>query len=198
MKIFPDFSNRRGGRSGLRAQGCAVFAAVVLAACLGTAGSASGQVAPSAANGGLSLSAGATGSGFYLDYGERKMLGISGFVDAGTRRHLGVEAEARFLEFHQTADVHAETYSIGPRYHLNVGRFQPYVKGLVGFGKFNFPYDLATGNYMVVTAGGGVDFRLKRRIYLRAADIEYQDWPQFTFGAMSSFGVSTGIRVRIF
>jgi hypothetical protein len=180
----------------LRPEGNAVLA--VLALWLGMAGAASGQVAPSGDAGGLKLSAGATGSGFYLQFGERKMLGISGFVDADTKRRLGVEAEGRWLEFHQTADVHAETYSIGPRYHMNFRRFQPYAKGLIGLGKFNFSYNEAHGNYMVITAGGGVDYHLKHRIYLRAADFEYQYWPQFTFGAMSSVGVSAGVRVRIF
>jgi len=50
----------------------------------------------------------------------------------------------------------------------------------------------------VVAPGGGVDYRLNNRIRLRLADLEYQYWPQFTYGAMTSVGVSTGIRVRIF
>ena len=40
--------------------------------------------------------------------------------------------------------------------------------------------------------------RINHRIRLRAVDFEYQLWPQFTFGFLSSYGVSTGIRVRIF
>jgi hypothetical protein len=126
------------------------------------------------------------------------MLGITGFADLDTRRRLGIEGEARWLVFHQTADVHATTYLIGPRYHVNMGRFQPYAKALVGIGQFNFPYNYARGNYLVVAPGGGVDYRLSRRIYLRLADVEYQYWPQFDFGAMTSVGVSSGIRVRIF
>lgn len=172
---------------------CCVLA---LAACLPAAAHA--QVAPEGDQGGLNLSAGVMGSGFTLQYGDRKMLGITGFVDADTRRRIGLEAEARFLEFHQTANVHAETYSGGVRYHFNIGKLQPYAKGLVGIGFFNFPYNLATGSYLVITGGGGVDYILTRRIHLRAVDVEYQNWPQFTFGSMTSLGVSTGIRFRIF
>jgi hypothetical protein len=42
------------------------------------------------------------------------------------------------------------------------------------------------------TTGGsaGVSFRL--------ADAEYQVWPQFTFGSMSSYGVSAGVLYHIF
>jgi hypothetical protein len=138
------------------------------------------------------------GSGSTLEYGQRKMLGITAFADMDTKRRIGIEAEGRWLEFHQTANVHAETYSIGGRYHLDLGRFEPYAKGLIGFGDFNFPYNYAHGRYLVVTAGGGVEFRWTPRVYVRAADFEYQDWPQFTFGNMTTFNVSTGLRVRIF
>jgi hypothetical protein len=69
---------------------------------------------------------------------------------------------------------------------------------MVGFGDFSFPYGLATGRYLMVTGGGGLDYRLSSRIYLRAADVEYQYWPQFTYGAMTSVGVSSGIRVVVF
>lgn len=192
MRTFPDFCERRAVKPG------AILAGLAWMVCLGLAGAAQAQVAPSAYAGGFSLSAGVLASGSYLQYGERKMLGFTGFVDADTKRRLGIEAEGRWIEFHQVANVHAETYSAGLRYHFNVHHFQPYVKGLAGFGKFNFPYDYAHGSYLVVTAGGGADYVLNRRIHLRVADFEYQDWPQFTYGAMTSLSVSTGIRVRIF
>jgi len=192
--------------SNLRAEqsraGHSFFAALALLVCVTAPVRA--QVAPAADQGGLILSAGGLASASTLQLGDRKMLGITAFVDADTRRRLGIEAEGRWLEFHQTANVHAETYSIGGRYHFDIGRFQPYAKGLVGFGDFNYPYNLGTGSYLVITAGGGLDYRLTRRIHIRAADFEYQDWPQFnygppnTVGSMTSLGVSTGFRVRIF
>jgi hypothetical protein len=156
------------------------------------------QVQAPGDRGGLILSAGVMGSGYSIQYGQRKMAGITAFVDADTKRRFGIEAEGRWLEYHQTANVHAETYSIGGRYHFDAGRFSPYAKGLVGFGDFNFPYSYAYGRYLVVTAGGGLDFHWKRRITVRAVDFEYQDWPNFTFGNMNSFGVNAGLRVRIF
>jgi hypothetical protein len=33
---------------------------------------------------------------------------------------------------------------------------------------------------------------------LRLADGEYQYWLEFTFGPMSSYGISTGLRIRVF
>jgi hypothetical protein len=174
------------------------LAAAVLAVCLLAPAAARAQVEAQASAGGFKLSAGGTASGYYLQYGQRTLVGVSAFVDADTKRNLGIEAEGRWLEFHKTEDVHAETYSAGLRYHMNFQRFQPYVKGLVGFGDFNFPFSFAHGRYLVVTAGGGLDYRWTHRIHVRVADVEYQDWPQFTFGSMSSVGVSTGLRVGIF
>jgi hypothetical protein len=147
---------------------------------------------------GLTFFAGVTGSGDYLQYGERKMLGFSGFVDADRKGHLGLEAEGNWQIFHQTANVHTSSYLVGPRFRFYGDRFQPYAKALVGIGEFNFPYNLAHGSYLVVAPGGGVDFRLNHRIRLRLADAEWQYWPEFTYGGMSSLSVSSGIRIRIF
>ena len=175
-----------------------VAALLVLATLSAGARHAQAQVQAAGDEGGLIVSAGAMGSGYYLQYGQRKIVGITAFVDADTKRRFGIEAEGRWLEFHQTANVHAETYSAGARYHFDVGRFAPYAKVLVGSGDFNFPYNYAYGRYLVVTGGGGLDFRWTRRITVRAVDFEYQDWPNFTFGNMNSFGVNAGLRVRIF
>jgi hypothetical protein len=69
---------------------------------------------------------------------------------------------------------------------------------MVGLGDFNFPYDLAWGRFLVVTARDGLDLKVRRRLSVRAADLEYQCRPQFTYGVMSSFVVSAGLRVRVF
>ena len=176
----------------------AVLLCSMLAFWLSMTGTAHGQVIPAGDAGKLMISAGGTASGAYVQYGERKMVGVTGFVDIDSRSPFGVELEGRWLEWNQTANVHLETYALGPRYHKNFGNLCPYAKGLLGYGDFNFPYNLATGKYLMVTAGGGIDYRLTKRIYFRAADFEYQYWPQFTYGAMSTVSVSSGIRVRIF
>ncbi len=157
------------------------------------AGIGSGQTPESATAGRTFLWIGGGVSGYYLQYGERKNLGLTGYIDADSVRRFGLEAEGNWLEFHQTNDIHAETYLAGPRYHFNVGRFQPYVKGLGGIGKFNFTYNYAHGTYFVVAGGGGLDYRVLPRMSVRV-DGEYQYWPQFTFVPMSSGGISVGVR----
>lgn len=171
---------------------------VLMVAGLCFAGLAKGQARESATAGKAFVWAGASASGYYLEYGTIKELGVSAFVDADSVRRFGIEGEGRWLEYHRKADVHVETYMIGPRYHFDIGRFQPYVKGMIGVGYFNFPYNYAHGSYLVTAAGGGIDYQLHGRWSLRALDAEYQYWPQFTFGAMSSAGVSAGIRYRVF
>ena len=206
--MLHDFRKSRGdgrlvcrpgrGTQGLRCHIQTILGCAMLAFWLGMVGAVQGQVVSAGDAGKLTITAGATGTGAYLQYGERKMVGVTGFVDIDSRSPFGVELEGRWIEWNQTANVHAETYSIGPRYHKNFGKLQPYAKGLLGYGDFNFPYNLATGKYLMVTAGGGLDYHVTNRIYLRAVDLEYQCWPQFTFGAMSTFSVSTGLRVRVF
>jgi hypothetical protein len=195
MKSFHGFDRLRRESKAMRPGAVVVL---LLAICFGLARPALAQVIPEGDEGGLKIWAGGTASGYDLQYGERKMLGIAAFADVSTNRRFGVEGEARWLVFNQTANVKTTTYMIGPTYHRDFGRFQPYVKGLVGFGDFNFPYNLAHGSYLVIAPGGGVDYRISRRIRIRAADFEYQIWPEFTYGSMSSYGISTGLRIRVF
>src|SRR3978361_1790683 len=90
---------------------------LLIAAAGGRVGQA--QSAESANAGRAMLSVGAAASGYTLQYGDRKILGFSAWVDADPIRRFGLEAEVRRLEYHQTANVHAETYLGGVRYHLN-------------------------------------------------------------------------------
>lgn len=205
MKIFHDKSKRQNGAPRMNPPCKAALTAAVLAGLLGMAATAGAQVAPAANSGGFKLSAGGTGSGYYIQYGEQKLVGPSAFVDADIKRGFGIEAEGRWLEWNQTPGdqgLHVETYSIGLRYHRNYGKFEPYVKGLIGFGDMNFPFSFSHGRYLTATAGGGLDYRLSHRIYLRVPDVEYQNWPQFqgpgVSAAMTSVGVSAGVRVGIF
>ena len=198
MKNFDGMGNTRRERTGVPQRVGRTLALLLALICCAGGASVFGQAVESANEAHASLWVGGGASGYYLQYGSIKELGITGLVDFDTTRRFGVEAEGRWLEYHKTANVHVETYAAGLRYHFNMGRFQPYAKGLVGGGRFNFPYNYAYGNYFLIAPGAGVDYRLSRRWSMRVADFEYQYWPQFTFGAMSSAGITTGIRYRVF
>jgi hypothetical protein len=152
------------------------------------------QVAEAAVGGEQRLSVGGLVSGFHLDYGKRSLGGVGIYVDTDLNPHLGIEGEARWMFLHQENRTKFSTYQVGPRYQFSsIGRLRPYVKVLAGEATFQFPYKYATGNYFVVSPGGGVDYRINHRIRLRLADFEYQYWPDFTYGSMSTYGVSCGV-----
>jgi len=140
---------------------------------------------------------GGTVGGYQIDYGKRYLGGGALYADLNPTWRYGIEAEARLLRYNQENDTHLSTYLVGPRVSFGTHRFNPYAKVLVGLGKFNFPYDYATGNYFVIAPGAGVDMRLTDRIKLRLVDFEYQEWPQFTFGSIHPYGISTGISFSI-
>jgi hypothetical protein len=204
MKSFVRLIQARDGKPMLPPCRTVWGAVVLLLVCLGLNSVARTQAVPTADEGGLKLSAGGTASGYYLGYGQVKVMGGTAFFDADNMHHYGVELEARWLMLHMkseqtgpAADEHANTYLAGLRYSRFYGRFQPYVKGLAGIGQFNYPYNFAKETDLVAAAGGGVDYRLSRKLRWRAVDFEYQLWPQFTYGKMSSYGLSTGLRYII-
>jgi len=176
----------------------AVLSVALVAFCIAGSITASAQVVPAGYQERIAIHAGGTASEYYLQYGDTRLLGATAFSDIDIWRHYGIEGEARFLEFNQPVSIHAETYLAGPRARVNLGRFQVYGKGLVGFGVFHYPRGFGTDNDFVVAPGGGIDYHITKRVHIRLADFEYQYWPEFHYGPMSSFGISAGFRVRIF
>ena len=163
---------------------------------------ASAQEMPTETKPGAFLAAGGELSAYKLDYGEHRLGGYGLYVDMNLTTHYGIEGEARWLNINQQANVYATTYLVGPKVLFDPAILHgvtPYVKLLVGDGKFNFPYNYATGSYFVMAPGAGADVPIGHtRFSIRLIDVEYQDWPQFSFGPMHSYGVSTGVSYRIF
>ena len=163
---------------------------------LACTGQVQAQVAEAAIGGEQQFAVGGMVSAMHIDYGKRWLAGSGIYVDANLNVHLGLEGEARLLNAHEEADTHATTYLGGARYTFNSphGRLRPYAKALAGVGEFAFPYRYAKGSYLVLEGGGGLDFRLSHRIRVRLIDVEYQRWPFFTFGPMTAYGASAGVR----
>ena len=156
------------------------------------------QAVPTATGPGGRLSLGLAASGFQADYGKRDIGGAAVYLDANLNLHLGLEAEARRLQYREEAGVRQTTYLAGPRLTLRPGALSPYVKLLAGIGQFRFPYGYADGRYFVVAPGAGIDYRLRGGgIKVRLIDFEYQDWPQFTYGQVHPYGLSAGVSVRL-
>jgi hypothetical protein len=174
------------------------FITLVLFACLVGWQRGNAQALPTATAPGAYISVGATYSFFDSGYGEQKVRGTGIYADINPMRPVGLEAEGRWLKQGQSPNIGQSTYLIGPRVQLRRGPYTPYVKTLVGLSHFEFPYDTARGRYFVIAPGAGVDLMLGNDLKIRLIDVEYQQWPQFTFGTISPYGVSFGISYRVF
>jgi hypothetical protein len=178
------------------------FSALRIAAGLGVlllAQGARGQALSTAGGPGSYLAVGGGVSAFQEDYGQQVIGGAMAFVDMNPTWRYGLEGEARWLNYHTNEQVTEANYLGGVRVMLwkPRSRLQPYGKFLVGVGHINFPFNYATGNYLAMAPGVGVDIHVNDRWSVRAADFEYQLWPQFTYGQLKPYGVSAGLRYRI-
>jgi hypothetical protein len=156
------------------------------------------QALPTATAPGAYISVGTTYSVFESGYGQQKVRGAGAYVDINPIRQIGIEAEGRWLKQNQSPNVRQSTYLIGPRVQLRRGPYTPYVKTLVGLGHFGFPYEAARGRYFVIAPGAGVDLMLGNDWKIRLIDVEWQQWPQFTFGTINPYGISFGVSYRVF
>lgn len=156
------------------------------------------QAVPTATGPGGRVTLGVLASGFQADYGKREIGGAAVYTDVNLNIHLGIEAEARTLQFHEEAGIRQNTYLAGPRFTLRPHALAPYAKLLAGVGTFRFPYGYANGRYFVVAPGAGIDYRVGNTgLKLRLIDFEYQSWPQFTYGQLHPYGLSAGISLRL-
>jgi len=171
---------------------------VLLAVCLLAIREASAQAVPTATAPGAYISVGGNVSLFQSGYGQQGLAGGGVFVDINPVRAVGLEAEGRWLRQTKAAKIGESTYLIGPRVQFRKSRYTPYVKTLVGLSHFNYPYGDAKGQYFVLAPGGGVDLMLGESLKIRLIDLEYQYWPQFTYGTINPYGVSFGVSYRIF
>jgi hypothetical protein len=158
---------------------------------------ASAQALPTATGPGTYIIVGGTLSGFQSDYGKQTITGASAYVDSNLFWRYGVETEARWSVYPNFGERQS-TLLAGPRWSFRAKGLVPYVKLLAGGGRFDFPYGYGHGNYFVVAPGAGVDLRLGEKIRLRLIDVEYQEWPRFSFGLIHPYGVSAGLSFQLF
>jgi len=116
----------------------------------------------------------------YSDYGTT-LKGYGGYGTIDFKPHFGVALD--FHQAHGPDKINERTYEIGGRYVRHYGRINPYAKLMYGRGVFNFPPPSfnptgpSSGSlaYNLGAIGGGVDYKLRRSINIRA-DYEYQYW----------------------
>jgi hypothetical protein len=171
---------------------CIMAAPLLFAA----ARTASAQALATAEGGGRYIAVGAGGAFFNSNYGQRWVSGYSIYADINRDFRYGAEFRAQSLRFNQEQGIRETSYLLGPRMSFPHKGWVPYARVLLGGGIFNAPYTYAEGSYFVVAPGGGVDY-VHGRFRYRIADIEYQAWPNFTFGELHPWGYNTGISIRV-
>jgi hypothetical protein len=157
------------------------------------------QAMATATGPGSLLAVGGEASYFQMDYGKRMVGGAAVFAEVDPAWWFGGEAEVRFSRFGSDESVTETTFLAGPRFTLSKrpGKIRPYAKFLIGVGKINLPFSYASGNFLTYAPGGGLDYVLNDRWTVRVVDVEYQMWPQFTYGQLNPYGISAGIIFRI-
>lgn len=131
---------------------------------------------------------------------DRAVYGFSAGGYLQTRRLLGVEVRGSLLKW--GSDQHEESALAGPRAALHLGRFSPYISGLVGIGNawsrnLNSEPSLiteATGLQWSIL--GGLDLHLTHHLRLRVGEVAYSQiyLPKRT---LSPLNASAGFVYRI-
>ena len=113
----------------------------------------------------------------------QRVEGCGGFANLRWTSHIDIEGNVRWLPWNDYPQTSERTLLAGPRYIFRrFGKFEPYGKFLVGDGTIHYPYKIGTDSYFALAPGGGVNYRLSRRLTVRA-EYEYQIWlnsPGFT------------------
>lgn len=162
------------------------------------------QVEPAAKIGGLPLGIGVGFSDYNTDYyrpylpnWSGRMTGISAWADYSIFHGLGVEVEGTSIfgnkptSFLPADEVHGslseESIQGGLIYKYHpVFKVRPFAKFAGGVGRIDFPSNsnYTSENSALFSAGGGVEYRLWRTVFVRG-EYEYQWWPDFRSGSQS-------------
>jgi len=163
---------------------------IIMAFFLATVFPATSQVTPAATQGGLPLVVGVGFSDYYTEMFSKHMEAPTVWADwnfshvPSFLRGFGIEAEVRDIDFGQPAGQQLRMFIAGggPIYTLQHYRnFHPYGKFLVDYGSMShmkisrLPSSYTADKWVIYAPGGGVEYRVRRNIWLRA-DYEYQFW----------------------
>lgn len=131
------------------------------------------------------------------DYNPATIKGYSIYGSFDFTRHIGVEGDIHIANVITPNDIGERSYLLGPRYIFHRGRLHPYAKALLGLGVFTFEPVYVTSSsssstHRMYALGGGLDITVKRRLNVRAIDLEYQRWPGFGANGLTPIAITVG------
>lgn len=119
------------------------------------------------------------------DYTKGNVIGFSGWGDYDFSKWVGLEFSAHLGEFITPGDITENSYMLGPRLTYRRHKFTVYGKAMVGRSTItNQNYNLSS-SYNMFAFGGGLEYRLLRKINIRVIDFEQQQWPDFRPDALT-------------
>ena len=183
---------------------CLAMAALV---CAAVATATQAQTVADGRGGAASLWVGAEYADFKAGFPKDSTVqlgGVGGFATYNWNRHYALEMHARFLNMNSWNGETEQAYLVGPRYSFLRGeKLRPFALFQMGFVKIQYPFQMGTGTSFAMAPGGGVEYRLGRKLSVRGA-YEFQmlsNSPDFTnepkFGIRPT-GATVGVSYRIF
>jgi opacity protein-like surface antigen len=171
------------------------------------AASAFSQVVPSyERKSGWPFTVGAGPVSYDPDIGHGRMYGFAGWFDIYPGKlpsflhgHLGAEGELRDVSLGASSSQPNTRYDTAAMGLIYVWRrlrnVRPYAKIMVGDGSVDFPRlspTYAHDTRTFTAPGGGLEFRIKQDLWVRA-DYEYQTWQSLAiYGALKPQGFTIG------
>jgi hypothetical protein len=103
-----------------------------------------------------------------------------------------VEASVHIGSIITPSDIAEDSYMVGPRFVYHRHKITGYAKFIFGRATItNQDYNLSS-SYNAYAFGGGLEYKIARRINIRAIDFEYQQWPNFEPNTLSPMAITVG------
>jgi hypothetical protein len=143
------------------------------------------------------LQAGAGAMYLDNDYSSRSAQGVAVWGDCDFIHFKGVligaEAEVHMGGIITPDDIGENSYLVGPRFSIQRHRIGIYGKILLGHATItNQLYNVSSSYNVVPAYGGGLEYRLNRKVNIRVVDIEMQKWPNFEPNTLSPLSITIG------
>jgi hypothetical protein len=127
------------------------------------------------------------------DYSQSGVIGFSGWADYDFSKYIGVEFSTHLGEFITPGDITENSYMLGPRFTYRRHKLTLYAKALVGRATITNQDFSLSSSYNIIAFGGGVEYRILRKINIRLFDFEQQQWPDFQPNSLSPTAATIGV-----
>ncbi len=139
------------------------------------------------------IQAGVGGTYLKTDYARNTDKGLVFWGDYDFRAFIGLEGEYRLGGLMAPGGIGENSYLVGPRLLYRRRKFTGYGKLTVGRGTITNQDLNQSSSFNVYAYGGGLEYKVTRKLNLRAVDIELQKWPDFKPTAISPLSLAVGL-----